>query len=48
VPISTMRSYDDALRAQHTVERVVTDASAGHEWLAVAPDEIVAWFRANL
>ena len=47
VPISTMRRYADALRAQGTQTRVVTDAEAGHVWLDVAPLEVPAWFSGH-
>lgn len=44
VPPATAQSYAGALTAQGTEARVVIDPEAGHEWLAAAPDEIVAWF----
>src|SRR5687767_1183792 len=47
VPISTMRLYADALTAQKTEIRVVTDPDAGHVWLDVAPVEVPAWFGAH-
>jgi pimeloyl-ACP methyl ester carboxylesterase len=45
VPIGTMRAYASALDAQDTPTRVVTDPDAGHEWLEVAPREVVDWFE---
>lgn len=47
VPIATMRSYADALTAQSTEIRVVTDADAGHAWLDVSPVEVPGWFAAH-
>ena len=47
VPISTMRLYRDALEAQHTPTRVVTDPNAGHAWLDTAPADVLAWFAAH-
>jgi dipeptidyl aminopeptidase/acylaminoacyl peptidase len=44
VPISTARAYDDALVKQGIETRFVEDPQAGHQWLAVAPEEITAWF----
>ncbi len=47
VPISTMRLYEGALKAQGTEVKVVTDADAGHAWLDASPGEVPAWFVAH-
>ncbi len=47
VPISTMRPYADALTAQGTATKVVTDADAGHAWLDSAPREVPGWFKTH-
>lgn len=44
VPMSTVQSYVDALRAEGHEVKVVTDADAGHEWLVEGPSAIPAWF----
>jgi hypothetical protein len=46
VPIWTMYPYRNGLDAQGTPTRTVTSSFNGHSFLAAAPDEIVAWFRA--
>lgn len=45
VPISTMWIYADRLDVAGFEVRVVTDPAAGHEWIDVAPAEIVDWFE---
>jgi dipeptidyl aminopeptidase/acylaminoacyl peptidase len=47
VPIATARDYDDKLRASGIETRFVEVATAGHEWLASAPDEVTAWFSSH-
>jgi dienelactone hydrolase len=47
VPVSTMSLYETALRTQGITTRVVIDSARAHEWLPVAPDEVVAWFDAS-
>lgn len=47
VPLFTAEAYAGALEAQGCPTRVVVDEAAGHEWLSVAPDEIVAFFDAQ-
>jgi poly(3-hydroxybutyrate) depolymerase len=47
VPIGTMRAYKSRLEAQGTPIREIEDARVGHEWLAVAPMAIEAWFTAH-
>jgi predicted esterase len=44
VPMSTVQSYVDALRAEGHEVKVVTDADAGHEWLVEGPAAIPASF----
>lgn len=45
VPIATAEAYDAALAAQSIPERFVVDPVAGHQWIAAAPAEVVAWFQ---
>jgi len=45
VPIGTMYSYDRALRRSSIADRVVVDPWAGHQWLRVAPNEVLSWFN---
>lgn len=47
VPLFTAQAYADALDTQGCRTRVVVDDAAGHEWLSVAPEEIVAFFDAQ-
>lgn len=47
VPIATAQAYDSALKAQAIPERFVVDPAAGHQWIAAAPGEIVAWFQGH-
>ena len=44
VPMSSLQPYVDALRAEGHETKVITDAAAGHEWLAAGPVAITAWF----
>jgi poly(3-hydroxyoctanoate) depolymerase len=44
VPISTMKAYNARLVSEGKETRVVVDPGAGHDWLAVGPEEVVAWF----
>lgn len=46
VPIRTMDAYADALDEDGVPIERVEDAAAGHEWLVVAPEEVVGWFEA--
>jgi dienelactone hydrolase len=45
VPIVTAQLYDTDLRAQAIPERFIVDPIASHQWIAAAPDEILAWFQ---
>jgi dienelactone hydrolase len=47
VPLSTMMAYESRLHGQGIATRVVTEAAAGHQWIAAAPDEVLAWFQAR-
>jgi len=47
VPINTMKAYDARLQAAGKETRVVTDPSAGHDWLAAGPKEVLEWFDAH-
>ncbi len=47
VPIATMMSYESALRGQGVATQIVTDATAGHQWIDAAPDAVLAWFQAH-
>ena len=44
VPLFTAELYHDALVDQGTVTDKIIDPNASHEWLAVAPEKITAWF----
>ncbi|MFO0550508.1 MAG: hypothetical protein U0271_19090 [Polyangiaceae bacterium] len=44
VPIGTMRDYAGALASMGVQAPRFEDPSAGHEWLAEAPEQIVDWF----
>ena len=44
VPMATMVPYEEQLSAQGVTTRRVSDPAAGHEWLSVAADEVLAWF----
>jgi dienelactone hydrolase len=44
VPIATAKDYDSELRATGIETEFIEEPRAGHEWLAVAPDEIATWF----
>jgi dipeptidyl aminopeptidase/acylaminoacyl peptidase len=45
VPISTAEPYVERLDDTGVPAEMIADPDAGHEWLAVAPDEITAWFE---
>jgi dienelactone hydrolase len=47
VPLYTMDLYHDDLADDGVEVRRVVDPNAGHEWLAVSPDEIAEWFLAH-
>ncbi len=47
VPMSAVRPYLDALAAEGHDTQLVTDANAGHEWLAAAVSSIPAWFASH-
>ncbi|APR85029.1 Dipeptidyl aminopeptidase/acylaminoacyl-peptidase [Minicystis rosea] len=47
VPINTMKAYATLLQTEGKETRVVTNPTAGHEWLSVGPKEVVAWFDAH-
>jgi hypothetical protein len=44
VPISTARSYYQELMAGGFDTTFVEDPDAGHQWLSVAPQNVVQWF----
>lgn len=44
VPLTTMQAYESRLHDQGVATRVVTEAAAGHQWIAAAPDEVAPWF----
>jgi pimeloyl-ACP methyl ester carboxylesterase len=46
-PASAARLYYDALVDSGLTAHWFDDANAGHEWLAAAPAEALAWFAAN-
>jgi poly(3-hydroxybutyrate) depolymerase len=47
VPVATAQDYDSKLRASGIETRFVEDPTAGHEWLADAPDEVAGWFSVH-
>jgi len=47
LPIKTMQDYDARLKAAGKETRVVTDPSAGHEWIAAGAQEVVQWFESH-
>lgn len=47
VPIATMREYEARLQAQGVATRVVTSATAGHEWLEAGVTELRDFFLAH-
>lgn len=47
VPMTAVQPYVDALTAEGFVVSVVTDATAGHQWLAAGSTAIPAWFDAH-
>jgi poly(3-hydroxybutyrate) depolymerase len=47
VPISTARSYEAKLKANAIEVEFIADPSAGHAWLATAPDAITRWFSTH-
>lgn len=47
VPITTMYPYRDALMQEGHVVQTIIDPNAGHQWIAQAPDAVVAWFNAS-
>lgn len=44
VPPATIRAYENRLRDSGCSTQRTVSAGLGHEWLSVAPDEILAWF----
>jgi dipeptidyl aminopeptidase/acylaminoacyl peptidase len=48
VPLSAIQPYLDALTAEGHETKLVTDPSAGHQWLSEGPQAIPAWFDAHL
>jgi dipeptidyl aminopeptidase/acylaminoacyl peptidase len=48
VPISTAESYLQVLQDTGIATAMISDAGAGHEWLASAPEEILDWFRRDI
>jgi dienelactone hydrolase len=47
VPITAIQPYIDALTAAGFESKLVTDPTAGHQWLTEAPQAIPAWFDAH-
>ena len=47
VPMSSVQPYLDALSAEGFETKLVTDPSAGHQWLSAGPTVIPAWFAAH-
>ena len=47
VPIATMESYRDELASEGHAVKAIIDPTAGHEWIAAAPDAVLAWFDAS-
>jgi poly(3-hydroxybutyrate) depolymerase len=47
VPMSAVQPYIDALQAEGHVTKLVTDADAGHQWLAEAVGAVPDWFDAH-
>jgi dipeptidyl aminopeptidase/acylaminoacyl peptidase len=47
VPIQTMYAYNSALQSSGITTRVVVDSTAGHQWLNVAPSEVLSWFNSH-
>ena len=47
VPMSAVQPYLDALNAEGFETKLVTDPSAGHQWLDAGPTVIPAWFSAH-
>lgn len=47
VPAATAEDYARELETHGGQARLVIDEDAGHEWLAIAPEEIAAWFGAH-
>jgi poly(3-hydroxybutyrate) depolymerase len=47
VPMSSVQPYLDALKGEGHETNLVTEADAGHEWLAAAVAAVPAWFDAH-
>jgi predicted esterase len=47
VPIGTAQAYYQELMAQGFETKFVEDPSAGHQWLSVAPHDVVQWFTTH-
>jgi poly(3-hydroxyoctanoate) depolymerase len=47
VPMSAIQPYIDALMAEGFETQLVTDATAGHQWLSEAVQAIPAWFDSH-
>jgi dienelactone hydrolase len=47
VPMTAIQPYIDALGAEGYVSSLVTDPTAGHQWLAAGPQAIPAFFAAH-
>jgi pimeloyl-ACP methyl ester carboxylesterase len=47
VPISQAQAYYQELTAQGFDTKFVEDPSAGHQWLSVAPQNVVKWFTTH-
>ena len=45
VPVATMQAYEAQLSAQGIATHVVVDAALAHQWIPVAPAEVLAWFE---
>jgi poly(3-hydroxybutyrate) depolymerase len=47
VPLSAIQPYLDALMAEGYETQLVTDATAGHQWLSEAVQAVPAWFDSH-
>jgi dienelactone hydrolase len=47
VPIGTAQTYYQELMAQGFETKFVEDANANHQWLSVAPQDVVQWFTTH-
>lgn len=47
VPLSTAEPYEAQLVTQGISADLIVDDAAGHEWLAVSPEQILPWFTTH-